>query len=190
MRRYMLASSVLFLAAFHTVVPGLLGTLRSLFANYKNDPSVQGRTSDYTVVFHYLGQRPWFGRGPGTFIPSRYIVLDNQILGQLVSLGVIGLAALILLFVTALAAARWMAKSPKLPEEDRHLAAALAATVAAGFVTSFTFDSLAFPIFAGTLFLAFGAIGALWRLKRTTSDTSQQHMRFVRVSRRHDPVHA
>ena len=77
-------------------MPGLLGTLRSLFLHASSDPSVKGRTNDYTVVFQYVGERPWFGRGPGTFLPGRYILLDNQFLGALVATGVVGVIARVL----------------------------------------------------------------------------------------------
>ena len=35
------------MAVLMVVRPGLLGTLRSLFTNLGNDPSIEGRTEDY-----------------------------------------------------------------------------------------------------------------------------------------------
>lgn len=149
---------------YRLAVPGLLGTLRALFQNTSNDPSVQNRTSDYSVVFGYLSERPWFGRGPGTFLPDEYILLDNQWLGSLVTTGIVGVAALLLVFFTGWRLARRVGRDLERSEEDRHLGLALSASVAVGFATSYTFDSLSFPMFAGSLFVIIGATGALWRL--------------------------
>lgn len=146
--------------------PGLLGTIQSLFANAENDPSIQNRQSDYDVVMDYVAARPWFGRGSATFVPERYILLDNQYLGTLVSQGVVGLVALVALFAFAFSLARRIRKTAR-DEETRHLGQALAASVLVAAVSSATFDSFSFTTFACTTFLVFGAIGALWRLDRS-----------------------
>ena len=153
------------LVAFSGVVPGLLGTIKSSFTNLSSDPSVEGRTDDYNIVFTYIGNRPWFGRGPGTFLPSRYIVLDNEALYTLVTTGYVGLVAVIALFVTMALIARKVSRTGK-DDATRHLAICLMAGVMAFFFVSFTFDSLSFPICTGLVFFLFGAIGALWRLDR------------------------
>ncbi|NHC14418.1 O-antigen ligase family protein [Motilibacter deserti] len=153
------------LVAVRATQPGLLGTIRSLFTNAGNDPSIQNRTSDYAAVSGYISERPWLGRGQGTFLPDRYVLLDNQLLGTLVSGGVLGLAALLVLFAVAFSLAR-RARRTAPDEQARSLGQALAAAVAVGLVASATFDSLGFTTFAMTLFLLFGATGALWRLTR------------------------
>lgn len=148
---------------YRLLQPGLLGTIRSLFTNAGDDPSVQGRTDDYALVFGYIRERPWFGRGAGTFMPERYILLDNQFLNTWVSQGAVGLAA----FSFLLLGAYWTARSLRLrsaAEEDRHLAQALAAGVVSGLVASATFDSLSFTTFTCLTFLLVGCIGALFRV--------------------------
>ncbi len=72
-------------------IPGLVGTLYSLFSNLQNDPSVSGRTSDYAVVLGLFDQHAILGRGLFTFVPRYYRILDNQYLMILVELGVVGL---------------------------------------------------------------------------------------------------
>jgi O-antigen ligase len=143
--------------------PGLLGTIRSLFTNASTDPSISGRTTDYTSSFFYISQRPWFGRGAGTYLPERYRILDNQMLLTTIESGVVGLVALVLLFMGGTALAHRVAKFSPDPE-TRHLAYALLPIFVVGFVTSFTFDSLSFPIFSIVLFVGLGVVGALWRL--------------------------
>ena len=96
----------LFAMAMRLVVPGLLGTIKSLFTNLSNDPSIQGRTDDYAVVGQFISQSPWVGRGFGTFLPSKYVTLDNQYLGSLVEVGIVGFVALLLLVVVGFFTAR------------------------------------------------------------------------------------
>jgi hypothetical protein len=159
--------------ALRVLEPGLLGTLRQLFANLGSDPSIQGRTSDYGAVFGYVAQRPLIGRGPRTFLPQRYIVLDNEILNTLVCSGFVGLAALL-----ALPAGAWFtARSTyrhSLDDVTRHLAQSLAAPMLAVLVVLFTFDALSFTLFSATLFVVVGSIGALWRLDRTPGQVSER----------------
>lgn len=156
--------------------PGLVGTIRALFTNLGNDPSISGRTSDYTAVGQYISDRPWFGRGPGTFIPDRYLLLDNQWIVQTVSTGYVGMFAFAMLFVTALgviSAVKHFAPD----EQTKDLGQAIAAVLLTGAVTSFFFDSMYFAIFGGVIFLVFGCLGALWQVmdlapagKRGTQD--------------------
>jgi hypothetical protein len=151
------------LVMFRAVAPGVLGTLRSLFTNLENDPSVEGRTRDYQIVFPMIYDRPILGRGVGTFLPERYIVLDNQVLYTLVSSGVVGLIAFFGLFGGGMAIARSIRRRAR-ATEDRHLAQALCASLAAALVSAFTFDALGFVQFRSMLCVTLGLVGALWRL--------------------------
>ena len=79
--------------------------------------------------------------------------------------GVIGLLALLALFVTG-----WiMARNTRRLTADaktRDLAQCLAASIAVAAVSFATYDALSFTISAGLTFLLLGCIGALWRLVR------------------------
>lgn len=152
-----------FLVVVRLGVPGLLGTLRSLFTNILSDPSTTGRTDDYSVVGRFIKERPVFGRGMFTFLPGRYVVLDNQYLLAVVEMGFVGLAALLLLYLIGIFSARG-SRRRSTDEATRQLGQALAGGLAAAMVTAATFDSLSFPMATGTVFLLLGATGALWRL--------------------------
>jgi O-antigen ligase len=158
-----LIASVAALAALAWLAaPALVRTYVDLFSGAVGMSSVESRLSDYPLVVDLIAARPWFGRGPGT-LPSEYLLLDNQWLGALITLGLVGTAALAAVFVVAYVLARrtnlWAADAV-----DRSLGNALAASIAAAFVASFFFDSLAFSTFAVTTFIVVGASGALWRL--------------------------
>jgi O-antigen ligase len=152
--------------AMSFAVPGLLGTIKSLFVNASSDPSTQGRTADYAPVERYTAQHPLFGRGFGTFIPSIYRTLDNQILGSLVETGIVGLVCLIVLFVgTGSVAGSVRRRSSS--ERTRDLAQSLKAGIAVIGFNFATFDALGFPMCAGLLFVFIGCTASLWATETT-----------------------
>jgi O-antigen ligase len=164
---------VVFVNGLQFVVPGLFGTLRSLFLNLGNDPSVSGRTSDYALVGDLVADNPWIGRGFRTFIPEKYLlhtgegggtlILDNQYLGTLIEMGVFGLASLFFLFVVVLFCARGVRRRST-DQATRDLAQSLAAGVMVAMLSFATFDGLSFPMATNLLFLLVGCAGALRRL--------------------------
>lgn len=150
-------------AFFNAVQPGVLGTVRALFFNAQNDPSIEGRTNDYPIVAEYIADRPFLGRGTGTFEPSVYLILDNQILMTILTTGFVGLAALSLLLGGSVVAV-WAMWTRTRDPVDRELGLIIVGTVVAGGLVSGTFDSFAFPTFATTLWVLVGAGFALFRL--------------------------
>jgi hypothetical protein len=148
---------------FRLLQPGVLGTLRALFVRADDDPSVQNRIADYEYVERVFPDRPWLGRGVGTLLPDRYILLDNQYLNTLLSSGLVGLIAFVGLFVVGYVVARSV-RLRGASAETRHLGQALAAALVSAMVCSATFDSLSFATYSGVTFLLIGCAGALWRL--------------------------
>jgi O-antigen ligase len=155
---------------FYALRPKIISTLRSLFRNAETDPSVQSRLRDYPIIEGYFADRPWLGRGLGTFLPKKYIQLDNQLLATLVTSGLVGLAVLLVLFGGGYFVARSI-RHHATDESARHLGHVLAASLIAALVASGTFDSMAFPTFAGVVFLLIGAVGALFRLRRAPASS-------------------
>ena len=146
-------------------IPGLVGTILSLFTNLNNDPSISGRTSDYAVVFDVYEDHPWFGRGLFTFLPRSYRILDNQWLMILMELGFVGLLAFLVFLLTAFFAARSAFRHAATPR-SRHLALVLSSTIAGAAVSMVTYDAWAYRLHSGMSFLVIGLAGAAWRLAR------------------------
>jgi len=161
--------TALFLIIMRFAIPGLLGTIRYLFLHIFDDESYEGRRQDYTLVGQFIKERLVFGRGFGTFLPELYTYLDNQYLGLLIEVGVIGTAAFVGLLLVGIGCARG-ARHHADPE-TRSLGQALAGAIFAALVTVGTFDLLAFGIASGVLFLLVGCAGALWRLTADTRTT-------------------
>lgn len=159
-----LAILLFLLGTQRALVPGLLGTIKSLFLYISVDPSTTGRTDDYAVVWEYVQERPVFGRGAGTFVPEVYRILDNQYLVTLIEAGMLGLLGLLTVLVVAICCAR---RGRRRSEDDasRELGLALAASVSVSLLSFVTFDALSFPMATGVLFLVIGCCGAFWRLQ-------------------------
>jgi polysaccharide biosynthesis protein PslJ len=157
----------LFIAAASVTVHGLLSTFLGLFSNQgAAQASNQSRTNAFSSATPLITQHPWFGRGFGTFLPQIYFFTDDQYLNSVITIGIVGLLALLTLFVTGWALAR-NARRLTTDEETRDLAQSLAASIAVAAVSFATYDALSFTISAGLTFLLLGCIGAMSRLVRT-----------------------
>lgn len=167
-RLNVLAVIVLMLAVQRAAIPGLLGTLKSLFVYIGVDPSTTGRTDDYAQVWEMVLERPLFGRGTGTYVPSVYRILDNQYLITLLEAGLFGVLALVGLLLTGMTCARG-ARQRSVDPATHELGQALCASLTVALVSFVTFDAFSFPMVSGLLFLLLGTTGALWRLERGSS---------------------
>jgi hypothetical protein len=154
---------VIALGIYRAMVPGLLGTLRSLLLIGEEDPSIAGRTEDYAKIPGLIAGFEAFGRGLGTFQPRAYFYLDNQYLGSLLEGGILGLIILIVTYIVGLGVARGVRHRSGDPSM-RGLGQALAASIAAFAVAAGTFDELSFRQSAFTFFLLLGCAGALWSI--------------------------
>lgn len=159
-RAYVAIAGLLILVSL--VTPGMLGTLRGLFTVGADDSSITSRTNGYSTALGMLANNPIIGRGFGTFLPE-YVIVDNQYLGLLVELGVIGLMLFIALVVTGISCA-WRSRACSTDDTMRQLSQAILASVAAIAVTFGFFDGLSFPMAAAMLFFMLGVAGALWRI--------------------------
>jgi polysaccharide biosynthesis protein PslJ len=150
-------------AALAAASPGLANTLVRLYDSPSSNPAFTVRTARYPLVFHYVGQRPWLGRGTGTWVAPQYQILDNQWLDTLLTNGVLGVAVLAGLHITGITLAG-LALRRSTSAEDRHLCAALISTQVIGLAVAGTFDSLSFSTYATVLALTLGLCGTVWRL--------------------------
>lgn len=157
-------------AVLYVVVPGLLGSIRGLFSNADEDPSIASRTGSYDIAGQFVSDSPVLGRGFGTFLP-KYWILDNAYLSLLIEGGAVGLLGLLTVVVAAMASAR-RGRQAASTDEQRQLAQALLASIAAGACGLAFFDAFAFPQTAGCFFLLIGLAGALRRLTRERANAS------------------
>lgn len=147
------------------VKPSLLQVFGGLFNQLGTDASSTSRTGAFTASVPFIAQHPWLGHGFETFFPQVYFFIDDQYLTSIIETGVIGILALLALFVTGWFTAR-SARNAAADASARDLAQCLAASVAAAAVSFATFDALSFSVASGLCFLLLGCVGAAWRLAR------------------------
>ncbi len=164
------------LALMRAAIPGLLGTLRSLLFVGQQDPSIVGRTIDYAKIPGLMEGHLLVGRGLGTFQPAQYFFLDNAYLGALLEGGLLGLAALITLFVVTMGLARGARRVSTEPAV-RSLGQAISAAAATLAVTALFFDEMAFKQTGFLAFLLLGLAGALWTREREQAEVEGRTVR-------------
>jgi hypothetical protein len=126
------------------LAPGALGSVAfQLRGDRLSVNTVSDRTADYDAIRPDVWTNPALGRGYGTYDHTSYRILDMELLQQLVEMGVLGLAAYLLLIVAIVAVARRPIRSRRPVEAPVALAAA--ATAVAFLVLSTLFDIMSFP---------------------------------------------
>jgi hypothetical protein len=147
-------------AMIHALSPGALGSIVDQLhpSSFNNVSTVSDRTNDYDAVRPDVFTHPILGRGFGTYSPARYRILDNQLLGLLVQIGVLGLLAYAAVMVTVLLVARDAIRSRDPLRAPPALVAAAAAAVF--LVVSQLFDVMAFP-HAPYVFLSLAGLAAV-----------------------------
>jgi hypothetical protein len=169
------------------LVPGLVRDLNNLFFSIGTDSSTTSRTSALSNAIPLIGQHPWLGEAFGTFMPSVFFYTDDQYLNSAIELGLVGVAAIVTLFVTGWWSAR-DARRRSADPEIRHLGQCMAASCAVMLLVYGTFDALYFPMAAGITFLMLGCLAALWRLTRESSaPVTDRHNSVENAGRDHAP---
>jgi len=171
-RRGAVVAAIAGLGVLKFAAPGLMGTLTSYFTEMFGASnaagSVTSRTDDYARNWPYIASRPFFGRGFGTFLPEIYAWTDNMYLKALIEIGIVGLVAMLVLYLAGLHCA---AVGRRLAQDAtrRSLGQAMIGSILVACVASATFDSLDFPMFSGLFFLILGLTGAYLAIMRRES---------------------
>ncbi|MDQ0894280.1 O-antigen ligase family protein [Agromyces ramosus] len=169
-RRGLLLSAPFVVAGVFLIVPGFVGTIASALGADTSDPSIATRVNNYPRVVQLLDSHPILGSGPGNYTPPDALrILDNQYLGSLVTLGIVGLLATLAYFLLPGIAGVLAARAAVHPAL-RGLAGAVAAGALVAAVCSMTFDSLSFPVFALLYPALVGLAGGVWRMVRREAD--------------------
>jgi O-Antigen ligase len=169
--------------AIHLAVPGALGGIYNAFSpqeGFASDLATRsgeqgsGRLADLDPGLRAWSESPLYGNGVGTLLTTgeagvaetalgaqgAVIYFDNEWLGTLVSLGVLGLLATAWIVFGSLVTLGKFARRTRGPRSD--LAAACAASIGSFGVSMLVFDSGAF-VQATILFFMITALGLLAR---------------------------
>jgi hypothetical protein len=168
-----LAGGLLGLGLVVAVAPSAISEVATLFGQGGNDPSVQGRTSDYSAVGSLIHSHEWMGIGFGTYQPTIYRILDNQYLGTLIEGGIVGLVLLVAFYASGVLIGQQARFEARRDPELRDLAHALSIGVLVLGISAAFFDEFAFRQSTNLLFVLLGLEGALWRVAQT-GDVSEK----------------
>jgi O-antigen ligase len=156
-------------------VPGTLGSLTQAFLpegglvqeqrGSEGSCSSAGRIADLDPTLAEVGKKPLLGYGYGTRVvtgpDANACILDNQWLGTLVEVGILGTLAWLWLFARVFR--RFGGAAKKDPSPAGWLLVAITAAVAAFAVGMFTYDALGFVQVTFLLFVLLGLGAAVTR---------------------------
>jgi hypothetical protein len=168
---------------------GSVSSINQLFGGEGDKASTEGRTSDYEAVVPDVLTHPAIGRGYGTLDSIKvdtYRIFDNEYLGQLYQVGLLGLLAWIALILTPIViAVRFAARSDNPLRGPPALAAAAGCLAFA--VAAALYDILTFPQ-APYLFLFLAAMcttaASVEKVAPATARRGRPRVRGARAGRR------
>ena len=160
MLRGLAVALVPMLLAVHILVPGQLGTVYNelLPGSVNKVGTTTNRVARYDAVRPDIMSHLLLGRGYLSYDPFKYRVLDNQYLGLLICVGVIGVLVYLAIFFGFLAIAHPTIRGPD--PRRAHAALAAQAAIVMFLVSNALFDVLSFrhdsyfALFIGALVLA------------------------------------
>jgi O-antigen ligase len=164
--RQMLPILIGLIVILHVLAPGAIGNLRQQLEpdRLTGTSSTQQRSNDYDAVAPDIRTHPALGRGYGSYDHLKYRILDNQYLGLLVTVGIVGTASYILLLISGMVSAhRARRRSRAVPP---HMMAAASGAIASFMVGSALFDVLSFAHVTYMLMFVLGLIVAAQQPER------------------------
>ncbi|HEY6758592.1 MAG TPA: O-antigen ligase family protein [Baekduia sp.] len=167
-----------FLVVFVNVLaPGMLWSLYFQLSHVGAVKSTQARSADYDAVWSDVTSHLLVGRGFKTFDPHVYRILDNEYLGLLIGVGLIGVVAFLGIFAAIASSAHRTIKSDD--RVRRRYALAISAVVISAAFASFLFDMLSFPHVPYLIFLLGGMVLALRNTDVTDEDDVEPQLRTL-----------
>jgi hypothetical protein len=161
MLRALLGLALVLGVLVHATSPGALGSvLEQLEPGHVNTVhTTTDRVARYDAVRPDIMSHLLIGRGYGSYDPHKYRILDNEYLGVLITVGLLGLAGYIAILLTMMVLAHRTIRGP----DPRRASLALASLASVGVivVASALFDVFSFPHVPYLLFFVGGMIVAL-----------------------------
>jgi hypothetical protein len=170
----------------HATSPGALG---SVFAQLEpghvsSVATTTDRVARYDAVMPDIMSHLLIGRGYGSYDPHKYRILDNEYLGVVIAVGLLGLVGYLAILLTMMMLAHRTIRGP----DPRRAGLALASLASVGviLVVSALFDVFSFPHVPYLLFFVGGMIVAL-RNPSPVSPPTPEPARMLRDPLRDSP---
>jgi O-antigen ligase len=147
----------------HVLAPGAMGSLKQQFEpnRVKSVNSTTQRAGNYDAVTPDIRRHPALGRGFGSYDGMKYRILDNEYLGLLITVGIGGTAAYLVMFLLPMGSAHALIRDRRRPESPFMLAAS--AGLASFLVGNALFDVLSFSHITYMIFFLMGLIAVSHR---------------------------
>jgi hypothetical protein len=158
LRRLLPVGAVL-VVVVNVLAPGMLWSLYFQLMNVGGVKSTQARSADYDAVWSDFTGHLLLGRGFKAFDPHVYRILDNEYLGLIIGVGVIGTIAFLTIFGTIISSAHATIRAAD-PVRARYALAGASAAAACAFA-SLLFDMLSFAHVPYLLLFIAGMVLAL-----------------------------
>jgi hypothetical protein len=146
----------------HVLAPGAMGSLKQQLQpqHLTTANSNKQRSDDYQAVTPDLHKHLALGRGYGSYDGLKYRILDNQYLGLLIMVGVVGTVAYVLMYASGIVGAHRYARMRGSPHGATMLA--LSAALVTFLVGSVLFDVLSFShvTYMSLVLLGLASVGA------------------------------
>jgi hypothetical protein len=172
--RSLLGLALVLVVLVHFTSPGALGSVASQLepGHVGGVLTTTDRTARYDAVRPDVVRHLLLGRGFQSYDPHKYRILDNEYLGLLITVGLLGLAAYIAIFATVMGSAHQIIRGRppdrardrgRLDPDRERSSLALAAFASVGVValSSALFDVLSFPHVPYLLFFLAATITVL-----------------------------
>jgi hypothetical protein len=158
----LLPIGLVLLVVVHLLAPAAIsGVLEQLTgSNATKVATTAHRSSGYADARPLVWARPLLGQGYGSYDAHNLRIFDSQVLSSLIETGVIGLVAFWSMMLTVLAMARKLFSGPDRNSERARLALGLGVGAVGFLVSSFLYDTTAFP-HGPYIFLSFAALVAV-----------------------------
>lgn len=168
---------IILIPVIHFAAPGALSGVKQIVPSSSHGDYTDGRAGDYAAVAPDILNNVIIGRGYSTLdVLNRrtYRILDNQYLGVLFEVGVVGLVAYLAIVFTALMTAHGVVKRGGMRAPP---ALAAAAGCAAFGLVSATYDAASFPqaVYSFLLVAGFIAVAASKRLQPQPARWAAHH---------------
>lgn len=122
--------------------PHSISSLIYQFGHLSTSSSTTHRTSGFTAVGPYIATHLLFGRGYGSFAPQKYRILDDQMLGNLIQIGTLGLLAYWAMILTPIRLVHRAARRGLLLRDEMMCGVAVGCLTF--FLSNFLYDTFSF----------------------------------------------
>jgi hypothetical protein len=149
---------VIVVLVVRVVAPGAVSGIAYQFGIVGTSSSTAERVQDYAAVWPDITTHLVFGRGFGSYDPDKYRFLDNEVLGTVVEVGIVGAIAYVALILSSVMSVHRLARHRDFARAGP--AVGIAAASSAFLAANFLYDAFGFR-HGPYVFMLFAGLGVV-----------------------------